>query len=152
MSTAQVWGVLLLNWGTEYPTAAFVALVAFGTFSILAAVYCFEWLMSFAQTCPYHNQRVSASVPVAFAEAFPTNVRYSGSALAYTGANLIAGGPMPVLAVWLVSLANGSPWGVVALCVAWNLLSLAMILTAPETRGIDMNRVDSIRMLVGEAA
>ena len=79
-------------------------------------------------------------------------MRYSGSALAYTGANLIAGGPMPVLAVWLVSLAGGSPWGVVALCVAWNLLSLAMILTAQETRGIDMNRVDSVRMLVGEAA
>jgi hypothetical protein len=57
-------------------------------------------------------------------------VRYSGSVLAYTGANLIAGGPMPVLAVWLVSLGGGSPWGVVALCVAWNLLSLAMILTA----------------------
>jgi MFS family permease len=98
------------------------------------------------------TQFQSGIQPVAFAEAFPTNVRYSGSALAYTGANLIAGGPMPVLAVWLVSLANGSPWGVVALCVAWNLLSLAMILTAPETRGIDMNRVDSVRMVVGEAA
>lgn len=57
-------------------------------------------------------------------------MRYSGSVLAYTGANLIAGGPMPVLAVWLVSLGGGSPSGVVALCVAWNLLSLAMILTA----------------------
>jgi MFS family permease len=31
--------------------------------------------------------------PVAFAEAFPTNVRYSGSAIAYTGANLLTGGP-----------------------------------------------------------
>jgi MFS family permease len=98
------------------------------------------------------TQFQSGIQPVAFAEAFPTNVRYSGSALAYTGANLIAGGPMPVLAVWLVSLSGGSPWGVVALCVAWNLLSLTMILTAPETRGIDMNRVDSVRMLVGEAA
>jgi MFS family permease len=98
------------------------------------------------------TQFQSGIQPVAFAEAFPTNVRYSGSALAYTGANLIAGGPMPVLAVWLVSLSGGSPWGVVALCVAWNLLSLAMILTAPETRGVDMNRVDSVRMIVGEAA
>ncbi|HEV2676942.1 MAG TPA: MFS transporter [Aliidongia sp.] len=96
------------------------------------------------------TQFQSGIQPVAFAEAFPTNVRYSGSALAYTGANLIAGGPMPVLAVWLVSLGNGSPWGVVAACVALNILSLIMILTAPETRGIDMNRIDSIRQIAGD--
>jgi MFS family permease len=86
------------------------------------------------------TQFQSGIQPVAFAEAFPTNVRYSGSALAYTGANLIAGAPMPVLAAWLVGAANGSPWGVVALCAGWNILSLIMILTAPETFGIDMSR------------
>ncbi|MGO4329428.1 MFS transporter [Cupriavidus sp. 2TAF22] len=88
------------------------------------------------------TQFQSGIQPVAFAEAFPTNVRYSGSALAYTGANLIAGGPMPVVAVWLLAVCNGSPWGVVAVCAVFNLVSLAMILTAPETLGIDMNRVD----------
>lgn len=96
------------------------------------------------------TQFQSGIQPVAFAEAFPTNVRYSGSALAYTGANLIAGGPMPVVAVWLVSLGNGSPWGVVAACVALNILSLIMILTAPETCGIDMNRTDSVQKLTGD--
>jgi MFS family permease len=96
------------------------------------------------------TQFQSGIQPVAFAEAFPTNVRYSGSALAYTGANLIAGGPMPVLAAWLVSVGGGSPWGVVTLCAAWNLLSLIMILTAPETRGIDMNRADVIGGSSGE--
>jgi len=95
------------------------------------------------------TQFQSGIQPVAFAEAFPTNVRYSGSALAYTGANLIAGGPMPVVAVWLVSLGNGSPWGVVAACVALNILSLIMILTAPETRGIDMNRADDLQTVAG---
>jgi hypothetical protein len=58
---------------------------------------------------------------------------------------------MPALAVWMVSL-TGSPWGVVALCVVWNLLSLIMILTAPETRGINLNQADSVRMIAGEAA
>ena len=98
------------------------------------------------------TQFQSGIQPVAFAEAFPTNVRYSGSALAYTGANLIAGGPVPVIAVWLVSLGGGSPWGVVALCAGWNLLSLAMILTAPETLGIDMKRADSLRTITGGIA
>jgi len=88
------------------------------------------------------TQFQSGIQPVAFAEAFPTNVRYSGSALAYTGANLIAGGPMPVLAVWLFAIYNGSPWGIVAVCVAYNVVSLIAIATAPETLGIDMNRID----------
>ncbi|SAL55159.1 MFS transporter [Caballeronia humi] len=96
------------------------------------------------------TQFQSGIQPVAFAEAFPTNVRYSGSALAYTGANLIAGGPMPVLAVWLFSICNGSPWGVVAVCVAFNVISLVAILTAPETLGIDMNRTDSAARLAGD--
>src|SRR3954466_11141059 len=88
------------------------------------------------------TQFQSGIQPVAFAEAFPTNVRYSGSALAYTGANLVAGSPMPVLAVWLLSVCDGSPWGVIAVCVAFNVLSLIAIVTAPETQGIDMHRVD----------
>jgi MFS family permease len=96
------------------------------------------------------TQFQSGIQPVAFAEAFPTNVRYSGSALAYTGANLIAGSPMPVLAVWLLAVCDGSPWGVVAVCVAFNVISLIAILAGPETLGIDMNRVDSAARLSGE--
>ena len=97
------------------------------------------------------TQFQSGIQPVAFAEAFPTQVRYSGSALAYTGANLVAGSPMPVLAVWLLSIGNGSPWGVVAVCVAFNVISLIAIVTAPETRGIDMNRVDDAPGVAGDA-
>ncbi|MGF6507829.1 MFS transporter [Paraburkholderia sp. 32] len=87
--------------------------------------------------------------PVAFAEVFPTNVRYSGSALAFTGASLFAGGPIPVVATWLIKLGNGSPWGLVALCGALNILSFAMIAIGPETAGIDMNRLDSVDDLSG---
>lgn len=49
---------------------------------------------------------------------------------------------MPVVAVWLLSVFHGSPWGVVGVCMVLNLISLAMILIGPETRGIDMNRID----------
>ncbi len=89
------------------------------------------------------TQFQSGIQPVWFAEAFPTNVRYSGSALAYSGANLLTGGPMPVVAVWLLQMFHGSPWAVVAVCGGLNVLSLLMILTGPETRGWDMNRVDA---------
>ncbi|HKM95518.1 MAG TPA: MFS transporter [Buttiauxella sp.] len=87
------------------------------------------------------TQFQSGIQPVAFAEAFPTQVRYSGSALAYTGANLVIGGPMPMIAVWLMSQSNNSPWPLVTLCAVINLISLAMILIGPETRGINLNSV-----------
>lgn len=89
------------------------------------------------------TQYQSGIQPVVFAEAFPTNVRYSGSALAYTGANLVAAGPLPVLAVWLFAICHGSPWGIVAVCVAYNVISLIAIATAPETLGVDMHRSDA---------
>lgn len=87
------------------------------------------------------TQFQSGIQPVAFAEAFPTQVRYSGSALAYTGANLLVGGPMPMIAVWLMSQSGNSPWPLVSLCAAINLVSLAMIVIGPETRGVDLNAV-----------
>ncbi|AWY44082.1 MFS transporter [Pseudomonas putida] len=87
------------------------------------------------------TQFQSGIQPVAFAEAFPTQVRYSGSALAYTGANLVIGGPMPMIAVWLMSQSNNSPWPLVTLCAVINLISLVMIVIGPETRGIDLNAV-----------
>lgn len=87
------------------------------------------------------TQFQSGIQPVAFAEAFPTQVRYSGSALAYTGANLLVGGPMPMIAVWLMSQSGNSPWPLVSLCVVINLISLAMIVIGPETRGVDLNDI-----------
>lgn len=87
------------------------------------------------------TQFQSGIQPVAFAEAFPTQVRYSGSALAYTGANLLVGGPMPMVAVWLMSQSGNSPWPLVGLCAVINLVSLAMIAIGPETRGVDLDRV-----------
>jgi MFS family permease len=103
------------------------------TRSFVPMLLAMGWFLGFTQF-------QSGIQPVAFAEAFPTNVRYSGSALAYTGANLIAGGPMPVLAVCLFSVCHGSPWGIVAVCVAFNVISLIAIATASETRGIDLDR------------
>jgi MFS family permease len=89
--------------------------------------------------------------PVAFAEVFPTNVRYSGSALAFTGASLFAGGPAPVVATWLVQRGHGSPWGLVALVAALNVLSFCMIAIGPETAGTDLNRLDTAEEIAGTA-
>jgi hypothetical protein len=39
----------------------------------------------------------------------------------------------------------------VAVCVAFNVISLIAILTARETLGIDMNRTDSTSAVTGDA-
>ena len=85
------------------------------------------------------TQYQSGIQPVYFAEAFPTDVRYSGSALAYTAANLIAGATLPATGVWLLKTFQGSPWSIVAIVAFWNILSLAMVLIGRETRGINMD-------------
>jgi hypothetical protein len=54
-------------------------------------------------------------------------------------------GLMPMFAAWPVIAANGSPWGVVAFCVGWNILLLIMIMTAPETLGVDMKGISGLR-------
>jgi len=89
------------------------------------------------------TQYQSGIQPVYFAEAFPTNVRYSGSALAYTAANLLAGATLPALAVWLLRVFQGSPWSIAAIVAGWNLISLAMIAIGPETRDTELKRTDS---------
>jgi MFS family permease len=85
------------------------------------------------------TQYQSGIQPVYFAEAFPTHVRYTGSALAYTAANLIAGATLPATAVWLLRAFHGSPWSVVGIVVFWNGLSLIMVLIGRETRGINLD-------------
>ena len=93
------------------------------------------------------TQYQSGIQPVYFAEAFPTNVRYSGSALSYTAANLLAGATLPALAVWLLRTFDGSPWSIVGIVAMWNLISLTMILIGPETRGNSLNTTDSVQLL-----
>jgi MFS family permease len=80
------------------------------------------------------TQFQSGIQPVWFAESFPTEARYTGSALSYSGANLLTGGPMPIIAVALLEKFHGSPWAIVAVCGSLNLLSLIMIAISRETR------------------
>ncbi|SNU84874.1 MFS transporter [Pandoraea sputorum] len=86
------------------------------------------------------TQFQSGIQPVWFAESFPTEARYTGSALSYSGANLLTGGPMPIVAVALLGAFNGSPWAIVAVCGSLNLLSFLMIAISPETKGTPLER------------
>ncbi len=60
------------------------------------------------------------------AERFPTRLRYTGASLSYQLASIIAGGPAPIIATYL--LAPSSPQSPVT--SAWELIALYIIATA----------------------
>jgi MFS family permease len=86
-------------------------------------------------------QAQSGILPAYFAEQFPTSVRYAGSALAYTGANLIFAGPTPFVAAWIAGKSDGSPVGLTNLYVGLVIVSLIALLRSPETRHVDLQHV-----------
>jgi MFS family permease len=87
-------------------------------------------------------QAQSGILPAFFAEQFPTSSRYSGSALAYTGANLIFAGPTPFIATWVMQESGGDTHLLTGICIALVLVSFTALLASPETRYVDINAPD----------
>jgi MFS family permease len=84
-------------------------------------------------------QAQSGILPAFFAEQFPTSTRYTGSALAYTGANLLFAGPTPFVATWIMQQSSGSTFWLTVICVVLVAISFVALLVSPETRHIDLN-------------
>lgn len=78
--------------------------------------------------------------PAMFAEPFPTSVRYTGSAIAYTGANLVAAGPAPFVASSLQSLGGGQTWPITVYLAGVIIISAIATLVSPETKDLDLAR------------
>ncbi|WP_078329778.1 MFS transporter [Mycobacteroides salmoniphilum] len=72
-------------------------------------------------------------------ELFPTNVRYTGSGIAYNFASIIGAAVAPFIATWLVH-DFGVGWVGVYLSVA-GVLSFLALLAVRETRGVDLSSV-----------
>ena len=63
------------------------------------------------------------------AESFSGKLRYSGASLGYQLASVIAGGPAPLIAAWLISLYH-SAWPIawyIAACAIVTLVATAMM-------------------------
>lgn len=83
-------------------------------------------------------QAQSGILPAYFAEQFPTSVRYAGSALSYTGANLLFAAPTPFVAAWIAGHSAGSSTGLIAMCAGLAGTSFVALLLSPETRHVDL--------------
>jgi MFS family permease len=84
-------------------------------------------------------QAQSGILPAFFAEQFPTSARYTGSALAYSGANLLFAGPTPFVATWVLQHSGGSTVPLTMMCVGLVAVSLVALLFSPETRYVDLD-------------
>jgi hypothetical protein len=63
------------------------------------------------------------------AEVFGTNLRYSGAGLGYQLASVIAGGPAPLIAAYILNAtgsSTGISWYIVGCCVL-SLVALALM-------------------------
>jgi MFS family permease len=87
------------------------------------------------------------------AESFPTSLRYAGAGMGYQLASVIAGGPAPLVATWL--LANtGSEYSIAAAILGCSVLTLVAVALMKDysTHDIDDDAAyESEQHLVGAA-
>lgn len=70
-------------------------------------------------------------------ELFPTNVRYTGSAISYNVSSILGAAVAPFIAVWLWELAKGSPVLVGVYLTVMSVLTLSALFVSKETRDLD---------------
>ncbi|MEV8266758.1 MFS transporter [Microbacterium sp. NPDC076911] len=76
-------------------------------------------------------------------ELFPTNVRYSGSAISYNLASILGAALAPIVAVALWAAAGGAPWLVGLYLSAMGVLTFVALIFTPETKDVDYDATDS---------
>src|SRR6478752_6770581 len=70
-------------------------------------------------------------------ELFPTNVRYTGSAISYNFSSILGAAVAPFIAVWLWEMAKGSPVLVGVYLTVMAVLTLIALFVSKETRDLD---------------
>ncbi|WP_040166568.1 MFS transporter [Microbacterium gorillae] len=70
-------------------------------------------------------------------ELFPTNVRYTGSAISYNVSSILGAAVAPFIAVALWSAAGGNPWLVGIYLSVMGVLTLIALLLSKETKDVE---------------
>jgi MFS family permease len=72
-------------------------------------------------------------------ELFPTNVRYTGSGISYNVSSILGAAVAPFIAVWLWSMADGSPALVGIYLTVMGLVTLTALILGKETKDVDID-------------
>lgn len=83
----------------------------------------------------------SSVIGAFFSELFPTDVRYTGTSVAYNLASLIAGSLSPIIALALYS-AFGTGYAIGIYLAAMGLISMVSVMFAKETKGLRLSDLD----------
>lgn len=73
-----------------------------------------------------------------FAELFGPRIRYSGFAFARELGSILAGGPAPFIATWLLLKGDGAPWFVAVYIIVLSLITAIAVYCGPETYRSDI--------------
>jgi sugar phosphate permease len=73
-------------------------------------------------------------------ELFPTNVRYTGSAVAYNVSSILGAALAPIVALALWALADGGTWLVGLYLSGAGVLTFVALLLTRETKDADYAR------------
>jgi metabolite-proton symporter len=84
---------------------------------------------------PLHDMQYGPQAAV-IAESFPSRLRYSGSSLGYQLASITAGGPAPIVALWLQQRYRTSVAVAAYVCVC-ALVSLVALKLLPDRKALD---------------
>lgn len=86
----------------------------------------------------------SSVIGAFFSELFPTDVRYSGTSIAYNIASVIAGALSPVVALWLYQIF-GTGIAIGLYLAVMGAISVVSVLCARETRALKLSDLDEDR-------
>ncbi len=73
-----------------------------------------------------------------FAELFGPRIRYSGFAFARELGSILAGGPAPFIATWLLIQGGGAPWYVAIYIIVLSVITAIAVYLGPETYRSDI--------------
>ena len=76
------------------------------------------------------------------AESFPTNVRYSGFALSFNGANALLGGTTPAIVTWLIKV-TGSPLAPAVYLTVISLIAMFAIFRSRVIHGSELTEAQN---------
>jgi len=72
-------------------------------------------------------------------ELFPTHVRYTGSGISYNVSSIIGAAAAPFIAVWLWSMAEGSPVLVGIYLSVAGAITLVALMLGKETKDTEIH-------------
>jgi metabolite-proton symporter len=108
----------------------------FAYFSLLDTRSALLIFVAIALAQPIHDLQYGPQAAV-IAESFPDRLRYSGSSLGYQLASITAGGPAPIIAIWLLQTYQTSTAIAVYLAVA-SVVSLLALYALSLRRAHDL--------------